>query len=657
MVTTFLILERTAMDFDIQRYLESKSCVVKPAGSANIHTSCFFCDEPAGKRGRLYIAVNSDPPGLFDCKLCGKRGALNTIRKHFGDSILKEGDEGYYDATKSIIIREAVEFYKTNLFKQESQKALDYLHSRGLTDETINKHRLGYASGGLKEHLLAKKFTEDQLHKAAIIGGKGGDILTNHIVIPYFVAGNAITFRGRALSPDAPTKYVTLKGHKAYLYNSDTVWEKKNELAITEGEFDAIMLQQLGIPAVGVPGASSWQDNWDTYVEPAMVSRLYVCMDNDDVGKKSASKLAARFNGRAKVIELPILNGDINEWILKGGTLEQFRELTKKSSGGLLVSVREAYDRWKEIEGNGSLVGLKFGYINLDEAIKPGLLPGQVVVTLAKTNSGKTLGMLNMFHRMKMEQPTRKFLFVSLEQTRNEWFERAHRIHKFYQPAVRIEDTISFWEENFMIIDKNQIKEEELMNCIDQYEYEMGTKPDLVGIDYLGYWARPFKGAAYDRITSAIMSAKAIAKEKELVIYLPQQVSRATDAGGEPELDSARDGGTVEETADFLIAFWALDQRKDVERSERTGQVGMKLLKSRHGGVGTRMNAIFTPKTLAIIPENDPLAYKAVDEVRLARVGDDLDTVVYRNLTGWNGVIVTSEVREEIAKLKEEGYM
>lgn len=644
---------------DIRSWVDSRFPKVSNAGAYEVNVPCPFCGEDPSKRGRLYINIdpNMDPPGLFHCKLCDERGAWNKLRKHFGDPIITSNDEITYDSVRPKIFEEAVSFYYQCL--ADNDKPFEYLtEERFFEFQTIEKFRLGYACGGLKQHLSSKGFSLADMVRVGLVNDLGKDVLYNHIVLPIIVSGNVISLRGRSLTPNDQRKYVSLKNDKAYLFNSDVVWNKPEELIICEGEFDAITLTQLGFAAVGVPGSTTWQEAWNGYVEPDMVKRLFVCYDTDDPGRKGAEKLVDKLGGRPKIITLPEEGLDVNKWFIDGGTKEEFDGLLRSSSGGILISVREAFEAWKELEGNPNLRGMKFGIARLDEAIKPGLLPGQVMVTLAKTGAGKTISMLNFMHRMKKEQPEKTFLFFSLEQTRNEWFERARRIHKFYEPSASIKSTISFWENNFMMVDKNKVTPEELYACILQFEYEMGKKPDMISVDYLGYFANGFPGkSSYERTSRAIMEIKAIAKDVGIPFYVPHQVSRLNDPGQEPDLSSARDSGVIEETADFLLALWAPDQKQGQEVVDRTGVVSTKLLKSRHGGVNTRMDMLFTPKTLAMIPENDPLYYKAADEIRLVKIGDDLDTVVYRNLTGWDGTIVDEEVLKHMEELKRDGYM
>lgn len=643
-------------DLDVRAYLESKGCHVKSAGAGEIHTACFWCGEDPSKRGRLYIATDSEPPGQFHCKICDERGALQKIRKHFGDPVLRDGesDERYQQVpSQRNLLKWAADFYYENLADHE--QAFTYLReARGLDFDIIELNKLGYASGGLREFLEGKEFTADEMIQSGLVKQNGTDFLYAHITIPYFVNGNVVSIRGKEIGG----KYLTPPGNKAYPYNLDAV-EGAEQLIICEGEFDAMIADQMGFPAIGLPGAMGWQDDWTPLI--AHVPRVFICFDEDDTGRKGADRTNDKLGGTAKIVHLPFPeddgNNDLSDWVVGlHHTAEDFNTLLHSSRGGLLISVREAYERWLEVEGNPDLVGLKFGIPKLDEAIKPGLLPGQVMVTMAKTGAGKTISMLNFFHRMKREQDDRKFLFISLEQTSNEWFERARRIHRFYEPSAKVDETLAFWEHNFMMVDKNRVTEEDLIKCIEQYQYEMGSL-DLLAIDYLGYFANGFKGDKYAQVSAAIMACKAIGKEYRIPVYTPVQVSRMTDAGDEPELGAARDSGVIEETADFAFALWAIDQKKGTDAGERTGEVALKILKSRHGGVGTKVNMLFTPKTLAMIPENDMLHRVAANEIRLSRMGDDLDTVVYRNLTGWDGTILTEDILEHMAELKEDGVM
>ena len=160
----------------------------------------------------------------------------------------------------------------------------------------------------------------------------------------------------------------------------------------------------------------------------------------------------------------------------------------------------------------------------------------------------------------------------------------------------------------------------------------MGTKPDMVFVDYLGYWARSYKGDAYERTSAAVMALKAIAKEYRVPILTPHQVNRGNQAGTEVGLNDARDSGAVEETADFLLSLASSDQ-KNMQNDQRNGETMMKILKSRHGGVGTPIKVIFAPQSLAMVPREEVQGLKrAMAEVSATALGENYDQVFARHL-------------------------
>src|SRR4051812_16006208 len=63
-----------------------------------------------------------------------------------------------------------------------------------------------------------------------------------------------------------------------------TVW-------LVEGEPDAIRLWSIGIPAVAVPGAGNWRDEWAARFTGRRW-RIVVCFDCDDAGRRGARRAA-----------------------------------------------------------------------------------------------------------------------------------------------------------------------------------------------------------------------------------------------------------------------------------------------------------------------------------------------------------------------------
>jgi hypothetical protein len=595
---------------DVLQYLFDKGLQPRRASGSEVHVPCFFCGEDDRKRGRLYVNIDAqaDIPGLFQCKLCDARGSLVSLQRHFGDATEHQQREDH-SYLRLAILSEAAAYYHAAL--GDNEDALHWLKAeRGLNYATIAAHRLGFADGGLFRHLRQLGHAIEAIAATGLStidrqSQRTVDFLKNHITIPYFVAGNVVMIRGRAFGDaDEGRKYVTPPGQKTRLFNSDATWET-DELVLAEGEFDCLVAEQMGYRAIACPGANVWQDAWDGYF--VTTRRVWIIFDVDEraTGAKGAAKVVSHLGAKARAVELPHEGNakvDLTEWVVGSGhTAEDFDALLR-ATRGLLVTVDDAIVEHAGLQGTP---GLKFGLRKLDALIEPGLLPGQVLVFLAKTSGGKSIFLLNLMQRISEVQPEAKMLFISLEQTRGEWWERARRIWRFFHPGSSDEDVAQFWRQRLFMDDRNRMSEEQLLALLEDFRYETGSLPDVLALDYLGYWAQSFKGERYERISDAVMALKAVAKEQRIVAIAPHQVSRMTMHGTEPALDSARDSGVVEETADFVMSLWSPDTVAGKNLDDRKGEFKLKVQKSRHGGAGYIEHFYLAPLSLAVVPATD----------------------------------------------------
>ena len=156
-----------------------------------------------------------------------------------------------------------------NLYANE--QALDWLQGpdRGLELEMILEAQLGYVPPGRKHG--------------------------NSISIPYHdVQGRWRTNRYRLLPPvpeDQP-KYKAEHGGGRHLYNVAAVDEPV--VYVTEGEFDSLILRQLGLASVAVPGANAWNRAWRWLFRNC--DMVFVVFDTDtnpeQAGQKGGQKVA-----------------------------------------------------------------------------------------------------------------------------------------------------------------------------------------------------------------------------------------------------------------------------------------------------------------------------------------------------------------------------
>jgi len=167
------------------------------------------------------------------------------------------------------------------------------------------------------------------VHEAMI--GVVGDPLPGHeqyrgrLCIPFLSPSGVVALRFRALD-DSPAKYLSLPGAIPRLYGVAALHTGLPYVAITEGEFDALALTQAGLPAVGVPGANSWQKHYPRCF--ADFSTVYVITDNDvkhdeegkllpNPGQQLAQKIAKSVKNA--VVIVPPENVDVSEWLLRDG--------------------------------------------------------------------------------------------------------------------------------------------------------------------------------------------------------------------------------------------------------------------------------------------------------------------------------------------------
>lgn len=624
--------ERFRRLFDVVDYLKSKKCEIKEASSGEIHTHCFFHGEEENKNGRLYIQTEDpDKYGVFHCFVCGASGGINRIRAHFGDEPLQLESDGVYNR----IYECAVNYYHEALYSSDSNfEGYTYLtEERGFDDDTIERAKLGYADGKLGTFLLQEGFSPEEIQASGLQKKDGSDFFFKGMIIkPYMKYGHVQNIRGKVRGG----KVFQIAGTQSMLYGLDSI-RGESTVYVAEGAFDALMLQQMGFPTIGVPGVQTWKDEWSDLLEDA--KRIYIVFDNDAAGNSGAEKLSQRLGPRCRIVEIPVKGYDVTDYVMKAGkTVDDFKFLFSKSKGGLLVSPLQMYEEWMHVEGNPNPNGLKFGIQGLDFAIPTGLLPAQVMTLISRSGTGKSVFAINMMYRMKTVKPDLKVLFLSLEMTRNEVFHRLHLVNSFYNPGVTPYETAMEWSDNLVFVDANRVTQDQLVDCIDQSVYEMSEDLDLCIVDYLGYYARSFVGDKREQVTESIMGLKEVAKMYKLPIFAPHQANRSGDLGGELTYDMAKDSSTVEETSDIMLSMWRPFQGEITknygEQSAHEGTIHQRILKSRNGTIGQAIDYCMSPLTLAMVPVQDPLYNRALREFTYRDAGDTWRQAVERHRTG-----------------------
>jgi putative DNA primase/helicase len=179
------------------------------------------------------------------------------------------------------------------------------------------------------------------------------------------------------------------KGAKAVIYPSNILQKDLPYIIITEGEFKAMFLNQLGFPAVtNTAGALTWKAEWNSLFKGFIVILAY---DNDEAGRKGEKKVASSLKGIAqniKRIQWPsYMNGkdkkDVTDFFVALGK-------TKADFQALLDNAIEVGYDIKEIDGLKFIEpddyqvneqGIKHLSLFKDNTIEKVISPAPVVIT------------------------------------------------------------------------------------------------------------------------------------------------------------------------------------------------------------------------------------------------------------------------------------
>jgi 5S rRNA maturation endonuclease (ribonuclease M5) len=626
-------------EFDVVSYLRDKGYEGKATkGGQEMLYPCFFgCAEPNySTKRKLSVHVED---GFYQCWVCEAKGGTFLLQQHFGDDPAPRIDDSAWNSR--LILDEATEV-AAQMLTGNDELLLYLMEERGLDPETIVERRLGYIGGrwSLVQNLPTRRPLEDLIRAGLVRTDeerRGQDWFYQHLLIPYINRGHTIHMRGRLWGSSKGARYLSGNDQPSRLYNADSLRDAE-EVIVCEGELDTIVVAQAlaksnsnrlkKMAVVGLPGLQAIPEEFERAMSE--MKMVFIGFDSDEPGRKAAVKMKEQLGAKARILELPEDDEHGCDWsdYLLPAPLERdelwramhphaghdwanISALMSQASGRRIVSVAEAGASWRT--SRKDLDFILTGYRQLDATIAPGLLPGQVMIPLANTGTGKTIWLCNLAYNMRRHP----LLYVSLEMTSEEIYERLRRIYHFWHPHA------SDWEvdaglSGIFICDENRLKENDLGALAAEYEMEVGVKPRVVFVDYLGYYARGFGGnSSYEKVGNAVMQLKAEAKAGRYTIIAPSQVNRGAKHGKPLEMDDARDAGQIEETADFLLSLYRPDlalQTEDPDsnvRVQQNGKLFADLMKSRHGGVGQKFAFQMDLAHLAIVDANARAAKRA----------------------------------------------
>lgn len=287
-------MNQTLQTIPPKEYLAKKSIAYRESGKELI-LRCLFndCDKDSqGNEAHLYLNAED---GRYECKKCGERGNLITMAKALGDDLSDVAltPEPSARVSKRVAIFDARSVDEAVMALPDRIRA--YLKNRGLSDDVIDAHQLGWG-----------KFY-----------GK------NWITIPIKdVYGTYRFFKLRQDPNEGNEKITYPKGAEAQIYDWESLNKDGDKLVICEGELDRLALLSRNINAItSTHGAMTFKEDWRDKI--GNDKKIYICYDNDDAGKKGTERVAKMLHNGKREIHIITLpkevgdGGDITDYLTK----------------------------------------------------------------------------------------------------------------------------------------------------------------------------------------------------------------------------------------------------------------------------------------------------------------------------------------------------
>ena len=239
-------------------------------------------------------------------------------------------------------------FFKEQLKTDEGRAVgLEYFHSRGLEDSTIEKYGLGWAPSSRHAFTDAAKaagykyeyLLETGLCAAYDSDNRLHDRFFDRVVFPiHSVSGRVIAFGARTLKSKEPgkpyAKYVNSKESDIYVKNKSLygIWFAKNEMArkdkcyLVEGYLDVLSMHQLGITNVVASSGTALTEGQIGLIK-RFTQNVTIMYDGDSAGIHAALRgidMFLREGMNVKVVLIP--DGDDPDSYSRKHTLSEVEE-------------------------------------------------------------------------------------------------------------------------------------------------------------------------------------------------------------------------------------------------------------------------------------------------------------------------------------------
>lgn len=263
-----------------------------PAGEISKDRGTFFCFSCHESRSLVDFVMHVTKKSFFEATRFIESAKTEFDLNESLNKIFE--DKPQYTPYDELLIK------RLNNQALESPRAVRYFEGRRITKESISKFVLGYS--------------ENQDMVIIPMNDPSGTIFVG------FVA-RSVEGKDFKNTPGLPKSKILFNLHRAKAH--DTVY-------VVESSFDAIRLDQCGIPAVATLGSNVSRNQIELLTKH--FNSAIIVPDNDDAGSSMSEKIIEKMGSRAVSIGLPSRFKDIGDM-----TDQDIKELTQKIKDPILA--------------------------------------------------------------------------------------------------------------------------------------------------------------------------------------------------------------------------------------------------------------------------------------------------------------------------------
>lgn len=352
-------IEAVKRSHDLVTVIQSHGIKLRKKGS-NYVGLCPFHEEKTpsftvNPKTNLYHCFGCNAGGDVIGFICKQEGIgfrdayekLTQAQKSRSAEVQKAKDKGNGNGLNSItqnsqlktrLLNRVVSFYHQSFC--EDQRALQYLQSRGITDNGIfADFQIGYSNGTLLNTIPDEGDILDSLKAIGILNDKGNEMFYGCVVFPVFDENkDCVGLYGRRIT-EGETDHLYLPGPRKGVFNHQ-VAKRSKSIILTESIIDALTLYNAGfkdvIPCYGVNGLT--EDHLNLF-ERHQAEEVYICFDRDDAGEQGAERIKEQLKEKnidSYIVRLPQTSEsktDINSFFLSSKDAAViFERLLKESN-------------------------------------------------------------------------------------------------------------------------------------------------------------------------------------------------------------------------------------------------------------------------------------------------------------------------------------